>query len=72
LVQRIKYLRLQGFYFLESKFEGSAELRFGFFKVSIDTLKNPNLYPKNESSAAEDVVTEEYLLLQMNLFFWCR
>jgi poly(A) polymerase Pap1 len=30
------------------------------------------LHPKNESSAAEDVVTEEYLLLQMNLFFWSR
>jgi hypothetical protein len=29
-------------------------------------------HPKNESSAAEDVVTEEYLLLQMNLFFWSR
>jgi hypothetical protein len=30
------------------------------------------LHPKNESSAAEDVVTEEYLLLQTNLFFWSR
>jgi hypothetical protein len=29
-----------------------------------------NIHPKNESSdAAEDVVTEENLLLQMNLFF---
>jgi hypothetical protein len=28
--------------------------------------------PKNEFSAAEDVVTEEYLLIQMNLFFWSR
>jgi hypothetical protein len=27
------------------------------------------LHPKKESSAAEDVVTEEYFLLQMNLFF---
>jgi hypothetical protein len=30
------------------------------------------IHPKNESSAAEEVVTEEYLLLQMNLFFWSR
>jgi hypothetical protein len=34
--------------------------------------ENQPLHPKNESSAAEDVVTEEYLLLQMNLFFWSR
>jgi hypothetical protein len=33
---------------------------------------NQNLDPKNESSAAEDLVTEEYLLLQMNLFFYSR
>jgi hypothetical protein len=27
------------------------------------------LHQKNESSAAEDVLAEEYLLLQMNVFF---
>jgi hypothetical protein len=30
------------------------------------------MHPKNGSSATEDVVTEEYLLLKMNLFFWSR
>jgi hypothetical protein len=30
------------------------------------------MHPINESSAAEDVVTEEYLLLQKNLFFCSR
>jgi hypothetical protein len=55
----------------------SAKIRFSifwapFWNFTPSSMSVLKLHPKNESSAAEDVVTEEYLLLQMNLFFWCR